>query len=1026
MCKATIVEYSPQYAKAVAEMWNHSSEGWNGRVFNESEAKVLRDEACVSYLNLYLAVEEEKVLGYAKLTKYAEENGVAYIELLSVLPSHHGKGIGRDLVKQCVLRAAELGFGRIDLFTWEGNTKAVPLYKKCGFFWEKMENQSTHLMNFLPGLLSNELLKPYRDYFDWYHDSKRELKTEPDGRNANGFDLYDYLWEKDGKSLAVSFERFGRGIVAISTNDYSIRITTPTAKPVFGQEYPVLYQLENLSGKEMQIEVEGMDDGVIKHSFQHRQNLIDKVDLEAKFYIEPLSRELTEWECCPCVKSMLKLDGKELPLSIGLKVQYPLSASLRTVDSVFFPKRNYKMYLNLHNHFPCACSYRIEIPQDMHLLLLKNTFEILLPANEKGFIELEFELKQAYVYYPVLQVTATPENGRELKFTTNCCYVFPVLGTRHGLDMPEMLQIVNGFNQFYLGKIGTKNYVYTGRILGESIRMLAPQVGKPYSEEFENELAYETIIDETPNCIQATLKYRSRDLPGVDYGCIYRLYDSGLIDWTATVYALPESTEDMWAKFRFFMKTSQLAFMHRGKLRQIETDIHDLGTSDLPEDCPEENWLFGKDDDSCTALIWHPDSCINPEKYWLAWEINLSELMKTEHKTAEPVQIHLDVFKNPWQTRNAALGRKPMKPIQPTLELTINQGNPFLELPCYAELIQILDIEFNGKYSLESTCMDNPEIQLMQKLENNTRKVSWELTKKPTNALELISCTADLPYTVLERKQLMLNSLGEISHSVKDNLYSIDNGCLHITASTDARLPGLISLAHNGVEWLENNYPDYPPKSFFNPYQGGLSLKPSQISLTAMLQESHKVEITSLFDQFGNRWDGLAILTTINNYAPLKGFAYRQYYVMRPGVPVMAVLGEVVAQAGRAQYYSMLLTLCKQHQEGEADGTFLIPTANDGWQVIRQTSEQTQIDDSYSCLAMQIKEAKAYLQLTGLGKPWGMIYMDPALAMIMMNIHTDMVTAVPAKTKPLFMIFGEELYKKEWLNQLISVTFGEK
>lgn len=199
MSKAIIVEYSPLYAKAVADMWNNSSEGWNGRVFNKSEAKVLRDEACVSYLNLYLAVEADMVLGYAKLTKYAEENGVAYIELLSVLPSYHGKGIGRELVKQCVLRAAELGFGRIDLFTWAGNTKAVPLYKKCGFFWEKMENQSTHLMNFLPGLLNNELLKPYWDYFDWYHDSKRELKTEPDGRNENGFDLYDYLLEKAAK-----------------------------------------------------------------------------------------------------------------------------------------------------------------------------------------------------------------------------------------------------------------------------------------------------------------------------------------------------------------------------------------------------------------------------------------------------------------------------------------------------------------------------------------------------------------------------------------------------------------------------------------------------------------------------------------------------------------------------------------------------------------------------------------------------------------------------------------------------------
>jgi len=158
MSPITIVEYHPSYAKAIAEMWNNSSEGWNGRVFNSTEEKVLQQESGTKYLNLYLAVENEKVIGYAKLTRYVEEKGVAYIEMLSVLPSYHGKGIGKELVQKCVLRATELGYERIDLFTWSANLKAVPLYKKCGFFWERMETQVTHLLNFLPGLLNNELL----------------------------------------------------------------------------------------------------------------------------------------------------------------------------------------------------------------------------------------------------------------------------------------------------------------------------------------------------------------------------------------------------------------------------------------------------------------------------------------------------------------------------------------------------------------------------------------------------------------------------------------------------------------------------------------------------------------------------------------------------------------------------------------------------------------------------------------------------------------------------------------------------
>ena len=73
MSQTQIVEYSHQFAKAVASMWNASGEGWNGRVFNSSEARVCQEESSTRYLNLYLSVEGERVLGDAKLTDYTEE-----------------------------------------------------------------------------------------------------------------------------------------------------------------------------------------------------------------------------------------------------------------------------------------------------------------------------------------------------------------------------------------------------------------------------------------------------------------------------------------------------------------------------------------------------------------------------------------------------------------------------------------------------------------------------------------------------------------------------------------------------------------------------------------------------------------------------------------------------------------------------------------------------------------------------------------------------------------------------------------
>lgn len=63
MSQVEYTEYDPQFAKAVADMWNRSSEGWNGRVWNSSEARVLQEERDSSHLNLWLALSGKEVVG---------------------------------------------------------------------------------------------------------------------------------------------------------------------------------------------------------------------------------------------------------------------------------------------------------------------------------------------------------------------------------------------------------------------------------------------------------------------------------------------------------------------------------------------------------------------------------------------------------------------------------------------------------------------------------------------------------------------------------------------------------------------------------------------------------------------------------------------------------------------------------------------------------------------------------------------------------------------------------------------------
>lgn len=156
-----LIQYAEIYAKAIAEMWNNSKEGWNGEDWSSTEQSVKDSENNSAYIQLTLAKIKDLIAGYCKLTIDHFEKDTLYIDLLNVRDDFHGMKIGKKLVLNAVNKTIELGYPRLDLFTWPGNLKAVPLYKKCGFFWEKRDN-TCHLINLIPTVLKTEL---FQDFF---------------------------------------------------------------------------------------------------------------------------------------------------------------------------------------------------------------------------------------------------------------------------------------------------------------------------------------------------------------------------------------------------------------------------------------------------------------------------------------------------------------------------------------------------------------------------------------------------------------------------------------------------------------------------------------------------------------------------------------------------------------------------------------------------------------------------------------------------------------------------------------------
>ncbi len=320
--KGKIREVTINDAKAYAGMVVRSEKGWPwswGVTFNSRMAKEeIEGSAAVGF---YVAEVDGKIVGTTSLFKGLMDRDSGYIGYTNVEPDYQGKKYGKRLLRRAIDRATEDGIERVDLHTWGGNLKALPLYKKMGFHW--VPETHVEMKNFIPMILKHAM---YREFFeknpDWYGIQVRDLSLKEDLFERDGIRIYEYRFEADGERITAVADREGLWLTGGSNGDIDVWIhpENEVCPEAFSQA--MYWEISNKTGSEMT--------GTLVVSAPDCIQILEppptsfrippggSLKLEGTFRIDPGSDQKESWEQPDRVTTDIVLGGEMYRFQTGV------------------------------------------------------------------------------------------------------------------------------------------------------------------------------------------------------------------------------------------------------------------------------------------------------------------------------------------------------------------------------------------------------------------------------------------------------------------------------------------------------------------------------------------------------------------------------------------------------------------------------------------------------------------------------------------------------------------------------------
>ncbi len=505
-----------QDAALLADMWNASDDQWPG-TWNRGvpmTAAMARDwQLRQKSIDTLVWDTGTAFAGYCSFWASAEEPDVTYIALLNVAPAYQGYSLGRKFLVHFVQRSVELGATRLDLGTWSGNLKAVPLYKKCGFCW--VPGTSVQMWNFMPTILALPCARPFFARHNWYQALKRTLAQSEDNEQWEGMRVFTYHFEAADEHLTVWIDREARRVTAIETNEFSVAAIASNIEPPRGLPTTLRWRLCNKRDRPMAVTLIATGNADLK--LNHRATLQvapgETVNLEAPVAINSTMADTDLQKRAPSITSLLLVDGEVIELGTGLRPRAAVEVSTYPDQITLMPNVQQTVRLHLRSHVPQALTATLSLTPEAGLTSDWTEQRVTLnPEGEAGLpltlhatragvlalpINLSLELAGETIHLPVsnVQIFARPLGG--------------VLAAHQG----DSIRIENETMRLIIKQKGATiaiQHPISGEQLAEHIGYAAPPA---WPNEFTSGI-HALVLEQHGDRVIVTTTMESRESPG--------------------------------------------------------------------------------------------------------------------------------------------------------------------------------------------------------------------------------------------------------------------------------------------------------------------------------------------------------------------------------------------------------------------------------------------------------------------------------------------------------------------------------